>query len=250
LTKGAPSARAMVDIEAGGASRKVRQSRFMSNRHFAFDIAASPDQDRVLKKLFASDHVTLKDNADWALGIVTGNNAAFITDQPVQGAEPLLKGRDILPFRLSPPRSFIFYAPERFQQAAKAEFYRVGEKLVYKFISTSLVFAYDDQQTLTLNSANILIPHMPSLSLKTVLGFLNSRVFQYMFSRLFSTHKVLRGDLERLPFPRISAALNAEIEDVVGRLIAGDTDTARLNRLIYQAFGLNAEDSAQIDMAC
>ena len=249
LVKAVPQAGARVVIEGVRAAYSIEQSRFLANDYFAFDIQATEAQDRLLKKLFERDYITLKGHAEWALGLVTGNNAAFVKDQLAPGSEAIVKGRDILPFRLGPPRSFILYEPERFQQAAKAEFYRVHEKLVYKFISKTLVFAYDNRQTLTLNSANILIPHMPGLSLKTVLGFLNSRVFQYMFSRLFSTHKVLRGDLERLPFPRISAALDAEIERVVDGLIAGQPDTSQLNRLIYQAFQLDADDIAQIELA-
>ena len=249
LVNAVPQAGERVVIEGVRAAYSIEQSRFLANDYFAFDIQATEAQDRLLKKLFDRDYITLKGHADWALGLVTGNNAAFIKDQPAPGVEAIVKGRDILPFRFGLPRSFILYEPERVQQAATTEFYRVREKLVYKFISKTLVFAYDDQQTLTLNSANILIPHVPGLSLKTVLGFLNSKVFQYMFSRLFSTHKVLRGDLERLPFPRISAALNAEIEGVVDMLIAGHSYTSHLNNLIYQAFELNADEIAQIEIS-
>ncbi len=109
------------------------------------------------------------------------------------------------------------------------------------------MFAYDDKQRLTLNSANILIPRLPGLSIKVVLAFLNSNVFQYIFCKKFSTHKVLRGDLETLPFPLITPEVSREIESAVDELIAGEKMDAKLNSLIYAAYGLSAEDIAHIE---
>ena len=247
LVKGLPKAGTKIAIEGLNAPCSLDQSRFLSNAHFVFNIHATNVQDRLINKIYARDFITLKGHADWALGIVTGNNAAFIKNQWREGSEPIAKGQDILPFVVRAPRSFIHFEPERLQQTARVELYRASEKLIYKFISKSLVFAYDDQQTLTLNSANILIPRVPGLGIKAVLGFLNSRVFQYLFSRLFWTHKVLRGDLESLPFPRMSAALNSQIEAAVEVLIAGGQDFTPLNALIYRAFDLDGDDICHIE---
>ncbi|MCD7882875.1 MAG: N-6 DNA methylase, partial [Lachnospiraceae bacterium] len=96
----------------------------------------------------------LKGNARFALGIVTGNNKRYITDQKYDDNEIILRGSDIQRYSITKSGNYICFMPESFQQAAPTEMYRAKEKLLYRFISEVPVFAYDDQQTLSLNSCN------------------------------------------------------------------------------------------------
>ncbi len=87
-----------------------------------------------------------------------------------------------------------------YQQVAPLQLYEAREKLIYKFISSRLCFFYDDQQRFVLNSANILIPDKTFPVSTKVLGeFLSSDFMNWVFSNIFNTHKILRGDLESLP---------------------------------------------------
>lgn len=108
------------------------------------------------------------------------------------------------PYRLKPLKLFIRYNRNELQQVAKEKYYRAKEKLVYKFVSDKLVFAYDESATLVLNSANILIPRAPTMSTKTVLAFLNTELYQYLYRVLFAEIKILKGNLLQLPFPLLS----------------------------------------------
>ena len=144
------------------------------------------------------------------------------------------------------PRSFVHFTPSAFQQVAQERFFRVPEKLIYKFISKKLVFAYDDKQCLTLNSANILIPSIPGMSIKTVLAFLNSEVFQYIFKKKFSTHKVLRGDLEKLPFPWIDIEIQNTLERLVSSALCNRSAPEKLEELIFSVFCLNEKEVSVI----
>lgn len=242
LVKETPNDSSQVSIENQGEVHKVEQNRFLKNENFVLDANVTESEDRILDRLYANEFVTLKGNADWALGIVTGNNKSFIKDQPQEKMEAIYKGSDVCKFVLKEPSSYLYFTPDKFQQVAKMEFYRAPEKLIYKFISSKLVFAFDDAQRLTLNSANMLIPRLPGISTKIALGFLNSNVFQYIFSKKFSTHKVLRGDLEMLPFPRVSGAEGAEIERIVDQILAGHDRNFELNRAVYSAFRVTVED--------
>lgn len=238
LEKTKPGVSASVTI----GSRSIAQERFLRNPHSVIDLHVDEDDEKVLKKIFESEHVTLKNHASWALGIVTGNNAAFVRHSPSRGYEPIFRGSDVDSYRLREPKTFIEFVPDRFQQVAKTELYRATEKLVYRFISNRLTFAYDDQQRLTLNSANILIPRLPGLSMKVALAFLNSDVFQFIFSKKFSTHKVLRGDLEALPFPVVAPSMKVRLETCVDAVMADQDELAQLNELVFEAFALSGED--------
>jgi SAM-dependent methyltransferase len=230
---------AAVLIESQAGSHCVDQRRFTENRDFAFDVQVTDVEDGILRKIFGGDSFTLKGNALWALGIVTGNNKEFIRDQPGCNLEAIYKGSDISPFTVNPASNYIRFNPGSFQQVAKIEFYRAPVKLIYKFISNRLVFAYDDCQRLTLNSANILIPKIPDINAKTALAFLNSNVFQY----------VLRGDLETIPFAKIGQEASYKIGRLVDRVLAGESVLRELNLLIYKAYGVDENEIKQIEAA-
>ncbi|MFI4940197.1 MAG: TaqI-like C-terminal specificity domain-containing protein [Burkholderiales bacterium] len=230
-----------VSVERKGNTDCIAQDRFMNNAYFAFDVDTESRDEALLNKLFSVRHATLLHNAEWALGIVTGDNKKWVLESNERGAEAVLRGSEVHPYYLEEPKSFIRFTPGVFQQMAPERYFRAPEKLVYKFISRKLVFAYDDRQCLTLNSANILIPSIPGIGIKTALAFLNSTVFQYIFKKKFSTHKVLRGNLEKLPFPLIGMEIQSTIERLVDAAIFNRHAAEKLEELIFSAFLLNEE---------
>jgi predicted RNA methylase len=232
-----------------GLMSKIKQSRFLSNSDYTFDTSITEKDELLIAKIYKNCFTTLKDNADWALGIVTGNNSKFISTTKTDNNEKVLKGADIQKYTFNPATSFVKFTPDEFQQVAPVWKYRAKEKLIYKFISGELAFAYDDKQTLTLNSANILIPKIPEIPTKVVLVFLNSNIFQYLWKKKFNTVKVLRGDLELLPFPRIDDKTLAEIEKDVDSLLSGierDKLEDELNEFVFDAFGLTLDEKQYI----
>jgi len=249
LIKEAPDENWLVTIENGQGLHQIAQSRFKTNDNLTFDIHIKSNDEVLLDRIYSVEHTTLSGNAEWALGIVTGDNKKYIKITRDSWDEPIYRGSDIHPYRLGDSCSYIRFEPERFQQVANVKYYRAPEKLIYKFISKRLVFAYDDKQSLSLNSANVLIPRIPGMSIKVALAFLNSSIFQYIFMKKFSTHKVLRGDLEKLPFPRIDADIHNTIENLADAAIAGDEYVEKLRRTIFQAFRLSEHDASIINNA-
>jgi hypothetical protein len=246
LIKESETGDSLVLVEKEGKSDYIAQNRFRKNEDFAFDISTESHEEGLLNKLYSVKHLTLSKNAEWALGIVTGDNKKFVLDLHEHGAEAVFRGSDVYPYYLGEPKSFVHFNPSAFQQVAQERFFRSPEKLIYKFISKRLVFAYDDRQCLTLNSANILIPSIPGMSIKTVLALLNSSVFQYIFKKKFATHKVLRGDLEKLPFPLIDLKMQSTIERLVDSAVGNRSAPEMLDELIFSAFGLSENEISVI----
>ncbi|MBQ8795525.1 MAG: N-6 DNA methylase [Clostridia bacterium] len=147
----------------------------------------------------------LANNARFALGIVTGNNKEYITNEKSDGMEVILKGSDIFRYAMKQTDNYIRFAPENFQQVAPTEMYRAEEKLLYRFIAEVPVFTYDNQQTLSLNSCNILIPQIEGMNIKYVLAILNSSVAAYFINKKYNSVKLLRSHIESLPIPMVSA---------------------------------------------
>ncbi len=203
------------------------------------------DEYEVIRKMESIENkTTLKGHAVFGLGIVTGDNKSFISDVKTKGNEPVLKGTDISKFKYEVSNNFMHFEPDKFQQVAKTEVYRAKEKLLYRFISKELVFAYDDTGILSLNSCNILIPQIPGLSMKYVMAVLNSSAAQFYYSKMFGSVKVLRSHLEQIPIPVADAKNQRAIVKLVDEVVrTGNSATIlKLDRKIAELYGLSLQN--------
>ena len=204
---------------------KIKKSSFYLTKNLNFNLLSDSDLEKV-QKIIAKKKYTLKDSI-WALGVITGDNKNKVKNNQSRGFEPIYTGKEIEAYTLKKPQKYIKYERSDFQQVAKDEIYRAEEKLVYKFISKNLVFAYDDSKSLFLNSANILIPHIPGMSIKTVLAFLNSELFRFLYKSLFGEIKILKGNLMELPFPEISVETDKKLTDLVDEVLKGNKEAIK-----------------------
>ena len=225
----------------------VEQKKWLNNQDFVFDIHVNEFDTEIINKIYKVNHTTLKNKADWALGIVTGNNKEFIIDEPKDGFEPIYKGKEIKRFALNNPSSYIKFVPDKFQQVAPVEKYRAKEKLIYKFISKYLVFAYDDKQKLTLNSANIVIPRISNYPLRVITALFNSSLYQFIFQKKFSSIKVLRSHIEQLPLPFWDEEIFSKIIKLANEAIGNDGNFIKLDDYIMDKFDLSAEEKNYVN---
>ena len=208
-------------INDGTKSFIIETERSVNPDNFSF--LSTDEEYRLLEKIKnVRDARFLLNNADFALGIVTGKNSEFISGEKTSDNEMVLKGADIFKFRFIQTDAYITFKPEGFQQVAPTRLYRAKEKLLYRFISNQLVFAYDDKQTLSLNSCNVLIPRIPGLDMKYVLAILNSSVAQFFYTKQFDSVKVLRSHLESIPIPAVCVEKQKEVASMADVLIRNE----------------------------
>ena len=191
-------------IELNNEEFIINANRDVDITSFSFNMSDEEyDCLQVISSVQNAKH--LANNAKFALGIVTGNNKEYIAKDKKDGMEVILKGSDIFRYTMKETDNYIQFAPEKFQQVAPTEMYRAEEKLLYRFIAEVPVFTYDNQQTLSLNSCNILIPQIEGMNIKYVLAILNSSVAAYFINKKYNSVKLLRSHIEALPIPMVSA---------------------------------------------
>ena len=226
-----------------GANNEVSRKAFVPSDDDFCAIPILNDRDEaIIEKAERMRNDDLS-HSQWALGIITGNNAKVLKERPRKGLEPIFTGKDISKYGLKRASRYIKYDRTDFQQCAKDEFYRAKEKLVYKFVSGHLCFTYDDKQRLFLNSANILIPEVDGMSTKTVLAFLNSSLFNFLYVKSFNDLKILKGNLSALPFPKITAKTNKQLTALVDEALTGNADASKeIDSVIYSLYQFDAEE--------
>lgn len=240
-------------VSAEDRIQSIPQRRFYENDMYIFNVKASNLDDQVIEHMKSLSGIQfLKGNADFALGIVTGNNKDWILPKPSPNAEPILKGNDLFKYNFYPNENYIVFEPQKFQQVAPEALYRAPEKLLYRFINQNLVFAYDNQQTLSLNSANVLIPHLPGYAMKYILAVLNSRAAQFFHSITFSSIKVLRKHIESIPIPPCDIKKQHVIIEHVDMLLAAADNTVRadlyekIDAQVMELYNLNPQQRSLI----
>ncbi len=225
---------------------KIPQIKWADNPDFVFDIHAGPYDRKIIDKIYKQKHITLKNKASWALGIVTGDNKKFISNNSRPGLEPVYKGKDVKSFFLDKPSGYIDFRPDNFQQTAPVEKYRAKEKLIYRFISKQLVFAYDDKKRLTLNSANIVIPKVEGYPLKVISALFNSSVYQFIFQKKFSSIKVLRSHIESMPLPLWNTKTFSKIIEMADKAVKEQNNFKKLDDYIMSRFALSQTEKTHI----
>lgn len=237
-----------------GCKVTTERDAFIISEHRSFpdgtlSFNVSDEENQCLNAISNIKNVAyLKGNAKFALGIVTGNNKAYISTEKRDGTEIILKGSDIQRYGTTPSENYIRFVPESFQQVAPVEMYRAKEKLLYRFISEVPVFTYDNQQTLSLNSCNIVIPNIDGLEMKYILAILNSSVAAYFISKRFNSVKLLRSHIEQMPIPVVPIDVQAPIIKKVDRIMNSSENISGLyedlDADIMALYGLTV---AQID---
>lgn len=218
----------------------ISQKRFMSNYNSIFNIDTLDEDQIIIDKVYSHQYTTLKDSSQWALGIVTGNNSKYLKDEFKEGLSPIYRGRDLNGLNLTSATKYIDFNRENFQQCAPDKYYFAPEKLIYKFISNRLSFSYDNNRSLTLNSANILIPEIKGYKTKTVGAILNSSLYNFIFTKLVNPLKILRGDLEILPFPKLDSSLMESLESHIEEFGSADS-------FLYELFSLDENQIKKVE---
>lgn len=226
----------------------IAQERFLQNPQYRFNINASSDEDALAKHMaqLSGTHF-LKDHADFALGIVTGDNQHRVFPRTDPAREPILRGKDVFKYTYRIPETSIVFDPDTLQQVAPLPFYRAPEKIIYRFINKQLIFAYDNRQTLSLNSANLVIPRIPGYSIKYILAVLNSRLAQLFHQTTFASLKILRQHIECIPIPPCDQETQHVMNLWVDTLIASPRSRRleiyeSIDRRIMDLFHLNSSE--------
>jgi type I restriction-modification system DNA methylase subunit len=177
--------------------------------------AASNRRDAsILEKIYGAKHITLQNDAVFALGIVTGNNEKHLLNKASEKAEPVFRGRDIEKYKFLDPEYFIKFQPEMYQQTAPVEYYR-QKKIVYRFICDKIVCVLDNNNRLLLNSANLFVPR--NYPMESVVSFFNSDIYTFIFRKKFYSKKVLKSHLQNLPLPVLTYAAHQYIYDLYNK---------------------------------
>ena len=244
----------VVQVMRGGVSENlavmVPQAAFLKTPEHIFNINYTRKCVNIIESIEEQEHFSLKGNAKFFLGIVTGDNERFIScAHSDEFPDPIVIGKDIEPFRVGFSGHYFRYDPYTLQQSAPQGLYIAPNKILYRFIGRRLTFAIDHSGLYSLNNVNGFIPgkdFSDIINPESLTAILNSRLMQYYYEKNFFTLKVLRGNLERLPIKRVSKESQKRLKEIVsfmhGKECSGltfDCYRENMDDIIYSEYGIS-----------
>lgn len=232
---------------------KIPQSLFNSTPDNIFNIHFSDLSTKIIQHVENLGNKHLKDHTLFILGIVTGNNKKYLVPKKLtKDHSPIIVGKDLRKFKIDFGGNYFVYDKAVLQQVAPRDYYENSEKLIYKFIGKNLTFAYDNEKRFSLNNANAIVPNIPGLKMKYILGILNSNLIQFYYAKSFFTVRVLRSNLERLPIFNATKSQQDKVIKFVESIEKSEGEEYKktlqeLNEYIYNLYGLSDEQKEYVE---
>ena len=194
-------------------------------------------------------------------GLTTGDDKKFISSLPLSNTyKPLITGADVNKYLPLIAKKYINYLPDELDRARDERIFLLESKLISKFVGKILTFAFDESQNYVLNSGCVTENLSKNLSIKYLLGVLNSRVVNFYFSNIFTDNRetfpiMKSGNIESLPIPKVEQSEQQPIIHLVEKILSlksnnpqADTQLFEdeIDELVFGLYGLSATERAVV----
>lgn len=214
--------------------------------------------DPIIEKVYEKEHLTFGSICDINQGIALKGDKSLSLKESKENDEcyKLLDGRNINKYSLRWDGVWLDYDLDRIHSCKRKDIFESAEKLMFRRVSSSLIFTYDNEQFYALNT--LVIVNKKELDkgpdLKFILGLMNSKLMNYVYSNKFKSTKTVFSEIQarsvkELPIPKIPETQELEIVKLAERIIElkkGESETIALeneiDQLVYQLYDLTEEE--------
>jgi adenine-specific DNA-methyltransferase len=219
------------------------------------------DLDPVIEKIFEREHDTFGSICEINQGIaLKGDKSLSLKDSKENdNCFKLLDGRNINKYSIRWDDVYIDYDIDKIHSCKRKDIFESSEKLMFRRVSSSLIFTYDNEQFFALNTLVVVnkIDNKIGPDLKFILGLMNSKLMNYVYSNKFkSTKKVFSeiqaGSVKELPIPKNNSGIERQMIELVDKVIylkklnndssAIEEMERQIDLLVYQLYDLTKEE--------
>lgn len=240
---------------------KLKREVINRDTKFSFVYNLNP----IIEKVFEKEHDTFGSICEVNQGIALKGDKSLSLKEAKENENcfKLLDGRNINKYWIKWDGVYLDYDLDRIHSCKRKDIFESAEKLMFRRVSSSLIFTYDSEQYYALNTLVIVnkIDNKIGPDLKFILGLMNSKLMNYVYSNKFKSTKTVFSEIQarsikELPIPKISNEFENEITSLSSEIIslkksmADTTDLEiRIDQLIYQLYELTEEEIKIIENA-
>ncbi|MBC6401091.1 MAG: Eco57I restriction-modification methylase domain-containing protein [Ekhidna sp.] len=219
--------------------------------------------DPIIEKVYEKEHFTFGSICDINQGIALKGDKSLSLKESKENDKcyKLLDGRNINKYSSKWDGVWFDYDLDRIHSCKRKDIFESAEKLMFRRVSSSLIFTYDNEQFYALNTL-VIINKKDSEKcpdLKFILGLMNSKLMNYVYKNKFKSTKTVFSEIQahsikELPIPYLSDTKEVEVIGLSEKIIdlkKSNSDTTELenqiDQLVYELYDLTEEEIAIVE---
>lgn len=248
----------------------INQFIFADNNRTDFNLLISSNDSELLNKILKNSK-PLRDYCGAYFGIQTFDRSKYVSETKRNSHyEPVIDGGNIEPFKLKPPKEYVYYNPSAIKSGGSELIYR-QDRICIRQIGVTPVATLVQANIFTLNTIyNVYLKEKNLADLKFLLGIITSNAIKFFWKKNNSDEKktfpkIKKEAILSIPVPIINKQnknLHDEIAKLVDQLLQlnkekievklatkaeqlqGKIDycESRINEIVYQLYSLTEEE--------
>lgn len=159
----------------------VKQRDFLENENYAFEFGVS--QKSVVARIRKMNSVRLENVLDLRQAIKSGNDKELITQTPAGNAKKILRGKDVLRYKINDPNLYLDYGKHLACPRDETIFNQPHILIREAGKRITATLDYDNYYIMSSLYCGIM-KHDAKLSIEYMMGLINSRLFQYLMFKI------------------------------------------------------------------
>ncbi len=234
----------------------IKTETINRDKKYSFVYTLNP----IIEKAYEKEHFSFGEICYINQGIaLKGDKSISLKDTNNQDKYyKLLDGRNIKKYKLDWDGVYLDYDLDRIHSCKRKDIFESKDKLLFRRVSSSLVFTYDDSQYFALNTLIVVnkIDSNLGQNIKFILGLMNSKLMNYIYKNKFKSTKKVFSEIQarsvkELPVIKTSIENESLMVALTDKIIKSkkqnpQVDTCELeneiDKLVYELYGLTEEE--------
>lgn len=230
-------------------------TEFLANGNFSISV----NSDKLIDRICTNYKKTLESICDinQAIALKGDRSLSLRSDNPANKYYKKLDGKNIGRYSIAWDGMYLDYDVKKIHSCKRKDIFLSKEKLFFRRVSESLMFAYDNEQYFALNTLVVVnAKRNINVNLKCILAIMNSRLMNYIYKGKFKSTKTVFSEIQantvgQLPIAEIDPISERSLLRLVDRVLAlkhanasSNTDLLEqeIDNIIYQLYGLTSDE--------
>ena len=235
--------------------KRIPALKFKKNDNYAFSINSND----LIEKL-VEDAVPLNTlcNINQAIAL-KGDKTLSCKKEYKEGYLKLLDGKNNNKYGINWTGVYLDYNIDRIHSCKRRDIFECSEKLLFRRVSSELIFTYDDSQYYALNTLVVVTKREScQCDFKYLIAILNSKLMNYIYTNQYKSTKKVFSEIQarsvgKLPVkikdvPELvtlaNQAINIKKENYSANI---DEILRRIDNIVYKLYDLSDEEIALIE---
>lgn len=234
----------------------IKSTTINSNSNYSLVYSLDP----IIEKIYSKDNYIFGNicNINQGIALKGDKSLSLKTKKENDNCFKVLDGKNINKYSINWGGIYIDYNLERIHSCKTKTIFETNEKLFFRRVSSSLIFAYDNSQYFSLNTLVVVNKKNDVVcpNLKYILGLMNSKLLNYIYLKKFKSTKKVFSEIQaksvkQLPVLKVNENTQQKIIYLVDKIVEiknnnYDANVSNLineiDKIVYKLYNLTDDE--------